>query len=122
MIPATLHAALDEMEAAVLSQARAAGGFHAGDEQPATAGAAGPGAALIATSDPGTAQRLLVAGVEAASGAGLAQDGGFHLIQRRVQGGGDQGRRGLGRVLAGKQPGGVGCRDDDRREASHHAG
>ena len=46
------------MEAAVLSQARAAGGFDAGDEQPATAGAAGPGAALIATSDPGTAQRL----------------------------------------------------------------
>ena len=58
LIPATLHAALDEMEAAVLSQARAAGGFDGGDEQPATAGAAGPGAALIATSDPGTAQRL----------------------------------------------------------------
>jgi DNA-binding SARP family transcriptional activator/nucleoid-associated protein YgaU len=58
LVPATLHAALDEMEAAVLSQARAAGGFDAGDEQPAAAGAAGPGAALIATSDPGTAQRL----------------------------------------------------------------
>ena len=58
---------------------------------------------------------LLVAAVEAARGAGLAQDGGFHLIQRRVQGGGDQDAGDLGRVLAGKQPGGVGCRDDDRR-------
>jgi DNA-binding SARP family transcriptional activator/nucleoid-associated protein YgaU len=58
LVPATLHAALDEMEAAVLSQARATGGFDGGDEQPAAAGAAGPGAALIATSDPGTAQRL----------------------------------------------------------------
>ena len=58
LAPATLAAALDEMEAAMLSQARAAGGFDGDDEQPAAAGAAGPGAALIATSDPGTAQRL----------------------------------------------------------------
>jgi DNA-binding SARP family transcriptional activator len=53
-VPATLHAALDEMEAALVSQARAAGD----EPNAATAGAAGPGAALIAASDPGTAHRL----------------------------------------------------------------
>ncbi len=38
-VPATLHAALDEMEAALLSQARAACGFDADDEPHAAAGA-----------------------------------------------------------------------------------
>ena len=58
-VPATLPAALDEMEAAVLSQARATGAFDAGDEPHApAAGMAGPGPALIATTDPGTTQRL----------------------------------------------------------------
>jgi DNA-binding SARP family transcriptional activator len=51
-VTATLTAALDEMEAAVLSQARTGG------SEPPAAGAAGPGVTLIATSGPGAAQRL----------------------------------------------------------------
>ena len=60
-VPASLEAALDEMEAAILRQARTTGAFDAGDDPQATASAAGtpgPGAALIATCGPGTTQRL----------------------------------------------------------------
>jgi DNA-binding SARP family transcriptional activator len=60
-VPASLEAALDEMEAAILRQARTTGTFDAGDDPQATASAAGtpgPGAALIATCGPGTTQRL----------------------------------------------------------------
>jgi DNA-binding SARP family transcriptional activator/nucleoid-associated protein YgaU len=59
-VPDTLHAALDEMEAALLSQARQVSSFDASDQAHATeaAGTPGPGAALIATSDPATTQRL----------------------------------------------------------------
>jgi hypothetical protein len=60
-VPASLEAALDEMEAAVLRQARTTGAFDAGDDPQATAsapGTPGPGAALIATCDPRTTQRL----------------------------------------------------------------
>jgi len=60
-VPASLAAALDEMEAALLRQARTAGAFDTSDDPPATASAAaapGPGPVLIATSVPGTTQRL----------------------------------------------------------------
>ena len=60
-VPASLEAALDEMEAALLSQARTTGALGNGDDPQATASAAGtpgPGPALIATCDPGTTQRL----------------------------------------------------------------
>jgi DNA-binding SARP family transcriptional activator len=58
-VPATLPAALDEMEAAVLTQARATGAFDTGDEpQLPAAGTAGPGPSLITTTDPATRQRL----------------------------------------------------------------
>ena len=60
-VPASLEAALDEMEAVLLSQARTSGAFDASDGPQATvsaAGTTGPGAALIATCGPGTTQRL----------------------------------------------------------------
>jgi len=60
-VPASLDAALDQMEAALLTRARTTGALDDGEDSPATAsaaGPAGPGAALIATSDPRTAQRL----------------------------------------------------------------
>jgi DNA-binding SARP family transcriptional activator len=60
-VPASLEAALDEMEAALLSQARTTGALGSGDDPQVTASAAGtsgPGPALIATCDPGTTQRL----------------------------------------------------------------
>ncbi len=73
-VPATLEAALDEMEAVLLSQARTSGAFDAGDGPQATASAAGtprPGAALIATCDPRTTQRLRGI-VESGRGLGAA--------------------------------------------------
>ena len=73
-VPASLEAALDEMEAVLLSQARTSGAFDNGDGPQATASAAGtprPGAALIATCDPRAAQRLRGI-VESGRGLGAA--------------------------------------------------
>jgi DNA-binding SARP family transcriptional activator len=50
-VPATLEAALDEMEAAILTQARTTGALDGGDPP-------GPGAALVATCTPAAARRL----------------------------------------------------------------
>ena len=56
----------------------------------------------------------VVAVAEGTGRAGLAQEGGFHLIERRLQRGGHRYARDRGRVLAGEQPGGVSGGDDDR--------
>ena len=60
-VPATLGAALDDMEALILGQARASAASGDGDDLAGTgspAGDGGPGAALIAVSSPGTEPRL----------------------------------------------------------------
>jgi DNA-binding SARP family transcriptional activator len=60
-VPATLEAALDELEAAILTQARTTGALDAGDDPPGSPpapGAGGPGATLVATCTPAAARRL----------------------------------------------------------------
>ena len=57
-VPASLQAALDEMEALVLSQARTTGVPKAGDDPPGTEAASGPRASLITSCDPGAVPRL----------------------------------------------------------------
>jgi DNA-binding SARP family transcriptional activator len=60
-VPATLDAALDDMEAVILGQARASAASEDGDDLAGTGspvGDGGPGATLIAASSPGTEPRL----------------------------------------------------------------
>jgi DNA-binding SARP family transcriptional activator len=60
-VPATLEAALDELEALVLTQARTSGAFDAGEDPPGSPlapGSGGPGATLVATCAPAAARRL----------------------------------------------------------------